>query len=114
MRDDRLYLIHIEECLARIDQYLEGGHESFVTSTLIQDAVLRNLQVLAQSSRGLSESLKELHPEIDWRGISAFRNVLVHDYLGINLVRVWEIIDGELPQLSDKVHSILLGLEGTP
>ena len=112
MRDDRLYLIHIEECLARIHQYLEGGHESFVTSTLIQDAVLRNLQVLAQSSQGLSESLKGLHPEIDWRGIAAFRNVLVHDYLGINLVRVWEIIDGELPQLRNKVRSILQRLEG--
>ena len=114
MRDDGLYLIHIEECLTRIHQYLEGGHESFVTSTLIQDAVLRNLQVLAQSSQGLSDSLKQLHPEIDWRGIAAFRNVLVHDYLGINLVRVWEIIEDDLPQLKDQIHPILLGLEGTP
>lgn len=113
MRDDRLYLIHIEECIGRIQQYSEGGHDSFVASTLIQDAVLRNLQVLAQSSQRVSVSLKELHPEIDWRGIAAFRNVLVHDYLGLNLVRVWEIVAAQLPQLRDQIHSILLNIGGT-
>ena len=113
VRDDRLYLIHIEECIARIHQYLEGGHDSFVASTLIQDAVLRNLQVLAQSSQSLSDSTKELHPEVDWRGITAFRNVLVHDYLGINLARIWEIVEGELPQLAGHIHSILQSFEET-
>ena len=81
MRDYRLYLIHIEELLDWIHQYLEGGHYSFVTTTLIQDAVLRNLQVLAQSSPSLSASTKVSHPEVDWRGIPAFRNILVHDYI---------------------------------
>ena len=113
MRDDRLYLIHIEECLARIHQYLEGGHESFITSTLIQDAVLRNLQVLARSSQSLSESTKALHPDVDWRGITAFRNILVHDYLGISLVRVWEIVEHELPQLTIHIRSILRSFEET-
>lgn len=113
MRDDRFYLIHIEECIARIHQYLEGGQDSFVASTLIQDAVLRNLQVLAQSSQSLSDSTKELHPEVDWRGIIAFRNVLVHEYLGINLARIWEIVEGELPQLAGHIHSILQSFEET-
>lgn len=113
MRDHRLYLIHIEECLARIHQYLEGGRESFVTSTLIQDAVLRNLQVLAQSSQNLSESTKASHPEVDWRGITAFRNILVHDYLGVSLIRVWEIIEHELPKLTARIRSILSSFEET-
>ena len=113
MRDDRLYLIHIEECLARIHQYLEGGHESFVNSTLIQDAVLRNLQVLAQSSQSLSESTKALHPEVDCRGITAFRNILIHDYPGVSLVRVWEIVERELPGLTVHIRAILSSFEET-
>ena len=51
--------------------------------------------MLSESTQRLSDGLKEAHPEVDWRGISGFRNVLVHDYLGINLIRVWEIVEGE-------------------
>lgn len=81
MKDDRLYLIHILECIARIEQYVSGGREPFIGSTLIQDAVLRNLQTLGQSAMRLSEAIRESRPEVDWRGIIGLRNVLVHDYL---------------------------------
>ena len=81
MKDDKLYLIHIGECIQRIETYVAGGRESFATSTLIQDAVLRNLQTLAESTQRLSNALKAAHPEVNWRDISGFRNVLVHDYL---------------------------------
>ena len=106
MRDDRLYLIHIEECLDRIHQYLEGGHYSFVISTLMQDAVLRNFQILTQSSQILSESTKASHPEVDWRGITAFRNISAHYYLGVSMVRVSEIVEQELPLSIAHIRSI--------
>ena len=82
MKDDRLYLIHISESVARMEEYVRGGRHAFLSSTLIQDAVVRNLQTLAESSRRLSDDLKSRHPDIDWRGIAGLRNVLVHDYLG--------------------------------
>ena len=88
MRDDKLYLLHITECLDRIETYVAGGRDTFLGSTLIQDAVIRNLQVLGESTRRLSQNTRDASPEIDWRGIAAFRNVLVHDYLGLTLVRV--------------------------
>jgi uncharacterized protein with HEPN domain len=72
-----------------------------------QDAVLRNLQTMTESTRRLSESLKAAHPEVEWARIAAFRNVLVHDYLGIDLERVWEIIQNDVPRLKGAVVKIL-------
>jgi len=95
MKDDRLYLVHILECIDRIERYTAEGKEAFMADEKTQDAVLRNLQVLSESIQRLSAGLKATHPEVDWRGISGFRNVLVHDYLGINLIRVWEIVEDD-------------------
>src|SRR5947209_3346110 len=97
--DDRLYLIHIRECIDRIRTYTIAGREVFLSETLIQDAVVRNLQVLAESTQRLSEALKQSHPQIDWRGIKGFRNVVVHDYLGIDIKRVWDSVENDLAPL---------------
>ena len=107
MKDERLYLIHISECIGRIEQYVAGGRDTFHASQLIQDAVLRNLQVMAESTQRLSPSMKDPHPEIEWRRIAGFRNVLVHDYLGIDLDQVWAIIERDLPGLKQVITSLL-------
>jgi uncharacterized protein with HEPN domain len=83
VKDERLYLIHICECIARIEGYTAEGREAFLADTKTQDAVLRNLQTLAESSQRLSAELKAAQPDVDWRGIRGLRNILVHDYLGI-------------------------------
>lgn len=107
MKDDRLYLLHISESLERIEEYVADGREAFLADRKTQDAVLRNLQTLAESSQRLSEPLKASRPEIDWRGIAGLRNILVHDYLGISLSRIWEIVEVFLPQLKSVVlHSL--------
>jgi uncharacterized protein with HEPN domain len=107
VKDDRLYLIHMSECVARIEEYVRGGREAFMASTLVQDAVVRNLQTLAESGQRLSPGFKEKHPEVDWRGIAAFRNILVHDYLGLDVERVWEVIQHDLPELKSKIAAFL-------
>ena len=91
----------------------EGGSEIFFSDTRTQDAVLRNLHTLSESIQRLSQTLKASHPEVDWRGISGFRNILVHDYLGVNLVRVWEVVERDLPDLKTKILDIMqeLGLK---
>ncbi|NTV58467.1 MAG: DUF86 domain-containing protein [Deltaproteobacteria bacterium] len=110
MKDDRVYLIHIRECIDRIERYTEGGDEEFFSDTRTQDAVLRNLHTLSESTQRLSQTLKASHPEVDWRGISGFRNILVHDYLGVNLVRVWEVVERDLPHLKARIQDIMLEL----
>lgn len=107
MKDDKLYLIHIAECIERIESYVSGiTEQEFLKSSLIQDAVIRNLQVMAESTQRLSDELKEKHPQVEWYKISGFRNILVHDYLGVDIARVWNIITKDLPLLKNTVQNI--------
>lgn len=92
MKDYRLYLIHISECIARIEEYTRAGWDDFMQSSMVQDAVVRNLQVMGESTKRLPDEWKSAHPEIPWRKIVGFRNVVVHDYLEIDIPAVWEVI----------------------
>ena len=107
MKDDRLYLNHILECANRIQEYVKGGREVFLKDQQVQDAVLRNLQIMTESCQRLSPELKQKHPVVDWRGLSGFRNILVHEYLGVDLEIVWELIDQKLKSLSSVVDNEL-------
>ncbi len=99
MKRDRIYLDHILECIGWIERFTVEGRGAFLKDRKTQSAVLRELQTLAESTERLSEEFKSRHPQIPWRNIAGFRNILVHDYLGIKLDRVWEIIKGDLTLL---------------
>lgn len=114
MKDDRVYLAHILDCIGKVEEYTKDGREDFLSSSLKQDAVVRNLQILAQSASRVSEALKSAHPEIDWLGVRALRNVLVHDYLSVSYQRVWRIVTRELPPLKKAVARMLDELGGPP
>ena len=111
MKDDRLYMIHIKECIERVIMYTEEGKDVFFADIKTQDAVMRNLQILAESTQRLSDSLIELHPEVDWRNISGFRNVAVHEYLSIDVERIWDIVEQDLPVLQEQIEVILRELD---
>lgn len=108
MKDDKLYLIHIGECIDRIESYTQGmAKEAFLASSLVQDAVIRNLQILAESTQRLSVRVKGSPSRIDWHKIAGFRNILVHDYLGVDLEKVWNIVQNDLPVLKEVVGEML-------
>lgn len=107
MKDNAFYLRHILECIRRIEEDVIPGYGAFMKSHTIQDAGLRNLQVMAESTQRLSDDLKDKNPEIEWQKISAFRNVLVHDYLGIDLDRIWVVIQEDVPGLKQSIESIM-------
>jgi len=96
---DSIYLTHMLECISRITEYVGGDESLFRSSRLVQDAVVRNLQTLAESSQRLTESIKDTEPATPWRAISGFRNILVHDYLGIDVDVIWQVVNRELPPL---------------
>lgn len=96
---DVVLIEYMLECIDRIERYLPGGRNDFFASELARDAVVRNLQTLAESSQRLSDEYKKTRPEIDWRAMSGFRNILVHDYLGLDLNLIWLVIENELPSL---------------
>jgi len=108
---DRLYLNHIIECLGKIQQYTVGGESVFFDDPKTQDAVLRNLHTLSESANQISVELQSAHPEVAWREIYAFRNVVVHNYLGLDEMIVWGIIVNDLPRLESDLRLILERLE---
>jgi uncharacterized protein with HEPN domain len=99
------------ECIERVERFTAAGESEFRGSDLIQGAVLHNLQTMAQSIMLLPESLKAAHPDVDWRGLVGFRNVLVHDYLGVSVLRIWEIVQSDLPAVKDAVEAMRREIE---
>jgi uncharacterized protein with HEPN domain len=111
---DRVLLAHMRDCLDRILEYTNAERSRFDASRLVQDAVIRNLQTLAESSQRLSSEIKGTEPQIPWRELSGFRNVIVHGYLGVDLGAVWLVIEQDLPALAEAVNRMAtrLGPQG--
>jgi len=99
LKDDAIYIRHILECIRRVEENTAGGYDAFMASHTLQDAVLRNLQTMAESTQRLSPTVRAAAPAVDWIALSGFRNVLVHNYLGIELDRIWTIIQKDVPTL---------------
>jgi uncharacterized protein with HEPN domain len=110
VKDDRKYLLHILECIRRIEDDVACGQAEFDVSHTIQDAVIRNLQVMAESTKRLSDELRAKQPEIDWAGIAGFRNVLVHDYFTVDAGVVWKSVMDDVPVLKAAV-TLLVALQ---
>ena len=106
-KDDTVYFRHILDRIRRIEEDTVDGRERFMASHTIQDAVLRSLQIMAESTQRLSETAKATQPQIEWLKIAAFRNILVHDYLRIDLDTVWDVTQQSIPELKHAVEEIL-------
>lgn len=106
MKDDGFYLRHILHCIQRIEADIAGGIDSFRGPRTIQDVVVRNLQILAESSQRLSVDidLKSRWTQVEWDRIAAFRNVLVHDYPGLDMERIWAVAQRDVPELKKSVE----------
>ena len=111
MRDDRVYLCHIRDALARIVDYARDGRAAFLADVKTQDAVIRNLEVVGEAAKNLSDAFKETHPDVPWRLIAGMRDKLIHQYFGVKLELVWDTVAGHVPVLLAKVEALLQ--EGT-
>ena len=108
MKKDSIYIDHILECIEAIREYTSVGEKEFYSNRMMQKAVLRELQELAESTKRLSDAIKDTHPGIPWSAIVGFRNVLVHDYLGVNLKKVWQVIEVDIPALYQALKEVNL------
>jgi uncharacterized protein with HEPN domain len=111
VKRDSAYVRHMLDCIRRIEEATAAGRASFLDSDLAQDAVARNLQTLTGSSKRLALETKAERPEIEWERMAAFRNVLVHDYLGLDVERIWDVVTRDLPPLRAALQAILEWLE---
>jgi uncharacterized protein with HEPN domain len=107
MNRDKDYLDHILECIERIERYIEGDPTLIFRESMAEDAVMRNLQIIAESTKRLSTDIKNAHQEVPWRQIKAMRNVLVHDYLNVRLSIIATIIREDLPALKKAIQIML-------
>jgi len=107
MRDEKLYIRDIAECIERIEAYTQEGREAFMQTRMIQDAVVRNFEIIGEATKRLSTDLKQAYPQIQWQQIAGFRDVLIHDYVRVDLDEVWGIIERDLSVLKETIQRIL-------
>jgi uncharacterized protein with HEPN domain len=107
MKNDKVYLNHILECITNIETYLPNGKADFFSSKLIQDAVIRNLEVIGEATKRISRELREQHKNIPWREMAGLRDVLIHDYFGVDNGIVWNVVEKEIPPLKEKIQQLI-------
>ena len=107
MKSDTVYLIHILECIAKIEDYTKSGKIVFMQTTLIQDGVIRNMEVIGEAVKKLSPGFRESHAKVPWRQIAGIRDVLIHEYMGVDLDMIWEVIEKDLSVLKDSINRIM-------
>ncbi len=107
MKDDSVYLGHILRCISRIEEYVSDDPGLFSSSHLVQDAVLRNLQIMAESTQRLSAAAKARRPDVPWTALAGLRNVLVHGYLGVDVEQIRRAIEIDRPGLEAAGAAIL-------
>jgi uncharacterized protein with HEPN domain len=111
MKDPRVYLAHMLECIHKIQRFTADGKERFLQDPMVQDAVIRNFEVIGEAAKRLDEAFRASHPEIPWRALAGLRDVLIHQYEGVDQERVWAIVERDLPVLEEAIATLLPPLD---
>jgi uncharacterized protein with HEPN domain len=107
-RDETVYLRHILDAIAKVETYLQGVDETaFKQTSLIQDGVVRQIEIIGEATRRLSRSFRIHYPETPWEDIAGMRDKLIHDYFGVDIDKVWLTAIDDLPVLKAEVEKIL-------
>jgi uncharacterized protein with HEPN domain len=106
-RDEFVYIQHILDAVRKIEEYAAGIDESsFMSNTLIQDGVIRQLQIIGEAVKKLSNELRNEYPHIPWQDIAGMRDKLVHEYFGIDMEEVWLTVNDDVPILKSEILKI--------
>lgn len=110
-KDSRVYLAHILECARKVERYTKGGETKFLKDAMVQDAVIRNFEIIGEAAKRVPEAYRRAHSQIPWRLMAGFRDVLIHAYEGVDLERVWRIVRHDLPVVKEAIEKLLPPLE---
>jgi len=107
-RNDTVYLSHIWDAITQIGIYTAGlSYDQFSRTRLVQDGVIRQLEIIGEASRNLSDDFRDQHSELPWLQIIGLRNRLIHAYFEVNLGIIWDIVQNDLPPLKQRVAAWL-------
>jgi uncharacterized protein with HEPN domain len=107
-RSHLLYLNDITESIEKIQRYTKGlSYKKFHQSDMVVDATVRNLEVIGEASNHIPSEILEAHPEVPWKLMKSMRNILIHEYFGVDLEIVWKTIQGSLPELLIAVRKVI-------
>ncbi len=106
-RDELLYIEDILKSCESVIEYTSGfTKESFIEDSKTYDAVLWKLQIIGEESRKISDATKENYPNIAWHKIRSFRNIITHEYFGIDAEIVWQVIQNHIPKLKKQLQQL--------
>lgn len=109
MKDDKIYLDHIQYSLSKISDYLYGiSYSEFLESEMAQDAVIRKLQVIGEATKKISMELRIKTPNIPWKEIAGMRDKLIHDYFDVDMEVVWNTVKNEIPELQKVIGELII------
>ncbi len=103
-----IYIEHISTCISRIKAYTDGiDEDGFLKNNLIQDAVIRNFEIIGEATKKLNDDFRAKYSEIEWKKIAGMRDKLIHDYIGVDLWAVWGVVENIIPTLETQIEAIL-------
>jgi uncharacterized protein with HEPN domain len=103
-----IYIEHISTCISKIIEYTQGyNEESFIKNQLIQDAVIRNFEIIGEATKKLNDDFRAKYPEIEWKKIAGMRDKLIHDYIGVDIWAVWNVVEDIVPTLDLQIKNII-------
>ena len=107
IKDDDVYLKHILEAINQIKNYIKDlDHDDFMNSRLIQDAVIRQLEIIGEATKNLSEKFRKKYTKIPWRSIAGMRDKLIHGYMGVDLEDVWKTAKEDIQDLKNEIKKL--------
>ena len=107
IKDDLAYIEHILDCIRKIYEFSTGlSLKEFKTNEMVQDAIIRNIEIIGEASKKISKDTKQTYYKIPWKEIAGMRDKLIHDYLGVDVTVVWKTIHQDIPSLENLISEI--------